>query len=120
MDAILDLAGWLNRRWWGKPFAWLIYGVVGVVTLACLLLVIAIPIGIVWGIVEGATASSGDGGSTHSRCDPSYRGACLDPDAADYDCAGGTGNGPKYTGAVRVVGDDHFGLDRDGNSYGCE
>jgi hypothetical protein len=62
----------------------------------------------------------GVGASGSSACDPSYHGACLDPSAADYDCEGGSGNGPKYTGRVRVVGDDHFGLDRDDNGIGCE
>jgi hypothetical protein len=121
MDAISNLAGWLNRRWWGKPFAWLIYGVFAVFTAVCAvvalageLFLLAIPVAAVYGLVHGG------GGSTGSRCDPSYKGACLDPDAADYDCAGGTGDGSKYTGAVRIVGDDHYGLDRDGNGYGCE
>ena len=54
------------------------------------------------------------------RCHPSYRGACLDPNASDYDCIGGSGNGPKYTGTVRVVGPDVFGLDRDGDGWGCD
>ena len=54
------------------------------------------------------------------NCHPSYKGACLDPNASDYDCAGGSGNGPKYTGPVRVVGYDEFGLDADGDGYGCE
>jgi hypothetical protein len=45
-------------------------------------------------------------------------GACLDPNAADYDCAGGSGDGPDHTGTVTDVGDDHFGLDRDG--IGCQ
>ena len=54
------------------------------------------------------------------RCHPSYKGACLDPNASDYDCAGGKGNGPKYTGPVRVVGPDDFGLDPDGDGYACE
>lgn len=53
-------------------------------------------------------------------CHPSYAGACLDPDASDYDCAGGSGNGPLYTGTVRVVGPDVFDLDRDGNGIGCD
>jgi hypothetical protein len=52
-------------------------------------------------------------------CDPNYTGACLDPSASDYDCEGGSGNGPRYTGRVRVVGSDHFGLDRDGDGVGC-
>lgn len=53
------------------------------------------------------------------RCHPSYSG-CLDPDASDYDCAGGSGNGPKYTGPVRVLGYDEFDLDRDNDGWGCE
>ena len=53
-------------------------------------------------------------------CHPSYVGACLDPSAADYDCIGGSGNGPEYTGRVTVVGPDVFGLDRDGDGIGCE
>jgi hypothetical protein len=53
-------------------------------------------------------------------CHSSYVGACLEPDASDYDCAGGSGNGPKYTGRVTVVGPDVFDLDRDGDGIGCE
>jgi hypothetical protein len=60
------------------------------------------------------------GGEPASDCDPNYTGACLDPSSPDYDCAGGGGNGPDYTGTVRVVGDDHFGLDADGDGVGCE
>jgi hypothetical protein len=55
-----------------------------------------------------------------SDCDPSYEGACLDPSSSDYDCEGGSGDGPHYTGTVTVVGDDHFGLDRDGDGVGCQ
>jgi hypothetical protein len=55
-----------------------------------------------------------------AACHPSYTGACLDPNASDYDCAGGSGNGPKYTGTVIVVGPDVFGLDADGDGIGCE
>jgi hypothetical protein len=58
------------------------------------------------------------GGGTD--CDPSYEGACLDPSASDYDCQGGSGDGPEYTGTVTVTGDDHFGLDRDGDGIACE
>jgi spore coat protein U-like protein len=53
-------------------------------------------------------------------CDPSYEGACLNPTASDYDCEGGSGDGPEYTGTVTVVGDDHFDLDRDGDGIGCQ
>lgn len=55
-----------------------------------------------------------------SECDPNYSGACLDPYASDYDCEGGSGNGPDYTGTVTVVGVDHYGLDADGDGIGCE
>lgn len=54
------------------------------------------------------------------NCHPSYEGACLDPTASDYDCAGGSGDGPLYTGPVRVVGYDEYGLDRDGDGSACE
>jgi hypothetical protein len=60
---------------------------------------------------------SGGGGG---NCHPSYTGACLDPSASDYDCAGGSGDGPKYTGQVNVVGPDEYGLDGDGDGVGCE
>jgi hypothetical protein len=62
--------------------------------------------------------STSSGGA--ARCDPNYAGACLDPNASDYDCAGGSGNGPKYVGRVQVVGSDHYGLDADGDGIGCE
>lgn len=54
-----------------------------------------------------------------SECDPNYSG-CLDPNASDYDCAGGSGDGPLYTGTVTVLGEDHYGLDADGDGIGCE
>jgi len=54
-------------------------------------------------------------------CDPSYKGACLKPNVSDYDCAGGSGDGPYYVqGPITVVGDDHYGLDRDGDGIACE
>lgn len=56
---------------------------------------------------------------TTPSCHPSYSG-CLNPNASDYDCAGGSGNGPYYTGTVRVIGPDVFGLDRDKDGWGCE
>lgn len=55
-----------------------------------------------------------------NRCDPNYSGACV-PIASDVDCAGGSGNGPAYVqGPVRVVGTDIYGLDSDGDGWGCE
>lgn len=55
-----------------------------------------------------------------AQCDPNYAGACLDPYASDYDCEGGSGDGPEYTGPVTVVGEDHYGLDSDSDGYACE
>lgn len=54
-----------------------------------------------------------------SSCHPSYSG-CLKMNAGDYDCAGGSGNGPNYTGTVQVYGSDPFDLDRDNDGWGCE
>jgi hypothetical protein len=55
-----------------------------------------------------------------SDCDPNYKGACLDPNASDYDCEGGSGDGPEYTGTVTVVGDDHYDLNRDDDNVACD
>jgi hypothetical protein len=45
---------------------------------------------------------------------------CLPP-APDYDCLGGTGDGPEYvSGPVRVSGFDPYGLDYKGDGIGCE
>lgn len=53
-------------------------------------------------------------------CDPNYTGNCV-PIASDVDCASGSGNGPAYVvGPVYVVGDDIYGLDRDGDGVGCD
>jgi hypothetical protein len=60
------------------------------------------------------------GGNTAGRCDPNYEGECLDPDAFDYDCEGGSGDGPEYAGPVEVVGADLYGLDADGDGFACE
>lgn len=54
-----------------------------------------------------------------SECDPNYSG-CLSPAASDYDCEGGSGDGPEYTGTVTVTGEDHYGLDSDSDRVGCE
>jgi hypothetical protein len=43
-----------------------------------------------------------------ARCDPNYSG-CV-PIASDVDCAGGSGNGPAYTGRARVIGRDIYGI----------
>jgi len=67
---------------------------------------------------EEAEEEELEGGS--GGCDPNYVGACLDPTSYDYDCAGGSGDGPDYTGPVQVVGSDPYGLDADGDGYACE
>jgi hypothetical protein len=55
------------------------------------------------------------------NCDPSYPGVCLRVGIGDYDCAGGSGNGPNYVdGPIKVTGPDSFDLDRDGDGVGCE
>jgi DNA-directed RNA polymerase beta' subunit len=54
-----------------------------------------------------------------AKCNSNYSG-CLKPNSGDYDCVGGTGNGPNYTGTVQVLGYDEYGLDRDRNGWGCE
>jgi hypothetical protein len=55
------------------------------------------------------------------NCDPAYPDACLHDGIGDYDCAGGSGNGPNYVrGPIRVLPPDPFDLDRDGDGVGCE
>ena len=46
--------------------------------------------------------------------------ALLDARSPDNDCEGGSGDGPDYTGRVRVVGEDRFDLDRDGDGVACD
>jgi hypothetical protein len=70
-------------------------------------------------VVAGCSDNAADR-AVKGACHPSYEGACLDPNSYDYDCEGGTGNGPDYTGEVDVVGDDPFDLDRDGDGTACE
>jgi hypothetical protein len=56
-----------------------------------------------------------------ATCHASYVGVCLTPGIGDYDCAGGSGNGPNYImGPFQVVGYDEYGLDSDGDGTGCE
>jgi hypothetical protein len=54
-----------------------------------------------------------------TNCTPGYS-PCLPP-AYDYDCAGGSGDGPKYAvGPITVTGSDPYGLDADGDGVACE
>lgn len=52
------------------------------------------------------------------KCTPGYR-PCLPP-ASDYDCLGGSGDGPRYTGRVIITGRDIYRLDTDGDGVGCD
>jgi hypothetical protein len=65
------------------------------------------------GVGAGGASAGGGGG-----CTPGYS-PCLAP-ASDYDCEGGTGDGPEYTGRAQVTGADPYDLDADGNGVGCE
>jgi hypothetical protein len=67
-----------------------------------------------------AAAQADAQAQAEASCDSNYSGACLDPSASDYDCAGGSGDGPEYTGPVQVVGSDPYDLDSDGDGYACE
>jgi hypothetical protein len=57
------------------------------------------------------------------NCTPGYSPCLVDHGGADYDCAGGSGNGPYYTKpgvTYRVTGYDPYALDSDNDGYGCE
>jgi PASTA domain-containing protein len=56
------------------------------------------------------------------NCDPAYPDVCLHQGIGDYDCAGGSGNGPNYVeGPLRVLPPDPFDLDgNDNDGIGCE
>jgi hypothetical protein len=54
-----------------------------------------------------------------SSCTPGYS-PCI-PIGSDVDCAGGSGDGPRYVvGPVYVTGSDPYDLDADGDGIGCE
>lgn len=70
---------------------------------------------------RGGSGGSGGSGGGGSNCHPSYSPQCLKTGIGDYDCSGGSGDGPNYvTGPVYVSGSDPFDLDRDGDGVGCE
>jgi hypothetical protein len=93
-------------------------------TLLPVLLVAALVVGAL--AIEATTSVAGPPSSAqvarkHRHCDPNYRGRCLRPNVSDYDCAGGSGNGPYYvSGPFRVVGTDHYHLDADHDGIACE
>jgi hypothetical protein len=56
------------------------------------------------------------------NCTPGYS-PCLPLGPSDYDCYGGSGNGPAYTKpgvTYQVTGSDPYDLDSNGNGLGCE
>ncbi len=76
----------------------------------------------------GSGGSSGDsggssGGGGTSSCTPGYSPCLVYHGGEDYDCSGGSGNGPYYTApgvTYTVSGSDPYGLDGDGDGYGCQ
>lgn len=77
-------------------------------------------------LTAGAAVATADHPTSASiakkrHCDRNYSGRCLRPNVSDYDCAGGSGNGPYYVrGPFSVVGTDHYGLDSDHDGTACE
>jgi hypothetical protein len=69
------------------------------------------------------SSGGGGGGGGGSSCTPGYSPCLVYHGGADYDCAGGSGDGPYYTkpGVVySVTGSDPYGLDSDNDGRGCE
>jgi hypothetical protein len=78
--------------------------------------VLALSVAALAASVVAAPSASGK-----QKCDSNYKGRCLKPNVSDYDCAGGSGNGPYYvSGPFRVVGNDHYRLDADHDGIACE
>ena len=68
---------------------------------------------------HGPIARPSRSAAEHESCTPGYD-PCIPP-GPDVDCAGGSGDGPRYVeGPIRVTGSDPYRLDRDGNGIGCE
>lgn len=66
-----------------------------------------------------AAAQASAAASQAPDCTPGYD-PCIPP-GDDVDCAGGSGNGPRYVeGPITVTGSDPYGLDRDHDGIGCE
>jgi hypothetical protein len=71
----------------------------------------------------GGGSGGGGGGGGGGNCTPGYSPCLVYHGGADYDCAGGGGDGPYYTqpGVVyRVTGSDPYNLDGNGDGFGCE
>jgi outer membrane biosynthesis protein TonB len=66
-----------------------------------------------------ATTTSTNSTSSGANCTPGYS-PCI-PLGPDVDCAGGSGNGPRYVqGPVQVTGSDPYRLDANGDGVGCD
>jgi membrane protein involved in colicin uptake len=66
-----------------------------------------------------AAAAAAAPTTTAPNCTSGYD-PCIPP-GPDVDCAGGSGNGPRYVqGPVTVTGSDPYGLDADHDGIGCE
>jgi len=105
----------------GRAIRWL-YGralLVGSLGLA-LLLVLGFGGCVVYGGYTFVSTLAADDGGSGRSCAAGYS-QCLDRDVSDYDCSGGSGNGPRYvSGSIDVTGSDPFDLDRDGDGVACE
>jgi hypothetical protein len=67
---------------------------------------------------RAAQAPPPDSGGA-SDCTPGYS-PCI-PLGPDVDCAGGSGNGPRFVqGPIEVTGSDPYRLDADHDGVGCE
>lgn len=124
--AVIGVEGW---AWMRHGTSAIVVIVSGAGALVAGLIVVALVGSIAFGMLAGVTGidplglneSAAQPTTDESdRCDPNYEGECLDPDSYDYDCEGGSGDGPQYAGLVEVVGDDTYGLDRDGDGTGCD
>lgn len=71
---------------------------------------------------DEVVSGGGDDGANRN-CTSGYSPCLVYHGGADYDCAGGSGDGPYYTepGVVySVTGSDPYGLDADNDGRGCE
>lgn len=73
--------------------------------------------------VSPVEEEGGGGGDGDRNCTAGYDPCLVWHGGADYDCYGGSGDGPYYTEpgvTYRVTGSDPYGLDADNDGYGCE
>lgn len=95
-------------------------GVVAVVLAGAAVLAVLVGVVVSIGAVFDGSGSRAGGSS---GCEASYPDDCLDSGVEDYDCEGGTGDGPRFvSGPVTVDRDvaDPDPFDRDGDGVGCD